>query len=299
MEGEPGPEEATLFPQTVGEKLRGAREAQGLELAEVAARTRIPQRHLEAIERSNYSSLPSITYALGFAKAYARAVEADEVAIGRELRTELDASYERVAPPPAYQMEGPTRTPSRGIAWIGAIVALLVLAGVGIWYGTTLFRGSPPPPETLELPEETPTPTAAPVASGQVSLVALGTVWLSVVDAGADNKLLFQKEMQPNERFDLPADAIRPVAKTGRPDQIQVVVNGSNVPPLGPGNRSVEIEVNAEALLARGATPTPSATGAPAVTVPARRPAVPRRAPAPAPTRVPGEIVQPTNTTAP
>jgi cytoskeleton protein RodZ len=298
MEGEPGPEEATLFPTTVGEKLRGAREAQGLDLAEVASRTRIPQRHLEAIERSNYSSLPSITYALGFAKAYARAVGADEVAIGRELRGELDVNYERVAPPPAYQMEDPTRTPSRGIAWIGLIVALLVIVGGAIWYGTTMFRGSPPPPETLEIPQETPTPTATPTTGGQVSLVALGTVWLSVVDAGADGKILIQREMQAGERFDLPADAIRPVAKTGRPDQIQVVVNGSNMPPLGPGNRSVEVEVSAEALLARGATPTPSPIAAPAPRRQAPAPAA-RVTPAPAPTRLPGEIVQPTNTIAP
>src|SRR5688572_23943622 len=205
MEGEPGPEEATLFPTTVGEKLRGAREAQGLELAEVASRTRIPQRHLEAIERSNYSSLPSITYALGFAKAYARAVGVDEVALGRELRGELDANYERVAPPPAYQMEDPTRTPSRGIAWIGLIIALLVIVGGAIWYGTTMFRGSPPPPETLEIPEETPTATPTPAGAGQVSLVALDTVWLRVTDASG--KLLFEKEMQANERYDVPPDA--------------------------------------------------------------------------------------------
>jgi cytoskeleton protein RodZ len=296
MEGEPGPEEATLFPQTVGEKLRGAREAQGLELSEVASRTRIPQRHLEAIERSNYSSLPSITYALGFAKAYARAVGADEVALGRELRVELDTKFERVAPPPAYQMEDPTRTPSRGIAWIGLIIALLVLAGVGLWYGTTLFRGAAPAPETLEVPEETPAPsaTAAATDQGQVSLVALDTVWLRVTDA--TGKLLYEKEMQAGERYDVPPDADRPLAKTARPDRIQVVVNGSNVPPLGEGARAVEVEVGAASLLARGtasASPTPAPAAAPAT----RRPA--RPAPSPVPTRSATEIVQPLNTTTP
>lgn len=298
MEGDPGPEEATLFPQTVGEKLRGAREAQGLELSEVASRTRIPQRHLEAIERSNYSSLPSITYALGFAKAYARAVGADEVALGRELRVELDTKFERVAPPPAYQMEDPTRTPSRGIAWIGLIVAVLVLAGVGLWYGTTLFRGAAPAPESLEIPEETPspTPTAAATDQGQVSLVALDTVWLRVSDASG--KLLFEKEMQAGERYDVPADAVKPVAKTGRPDKIQVVVNGSNVPPLGTGATAVEVEVSAASLLARGtaaATPAPAQASAPVT----RRATPARPAPSPTPTRSATEIVQPLNTTAP
>jgi cytoskeletal protein RodZ len=82
MQGEP-PEDATLFPRTVGEKLRDARVALGLDLADVAARTRIPQRHLAAIEQSQYSGLPSITYAMGFAKGYARAVELDEAQIAR------------------------------------------------------------------------------------------------------------------------------------------------------------------------------------------------------------------------
>lgn len=286
MEGEPGPEEASLFPTTVGEKLRSAREAQGLDLSEVAARTRIPQRHLEAIERSNYAALPSSTYALGFAKAYARAIGADEVAIGRDLRRELDTNYERVAPTPSYEMTDPTRTPSSGLAWVGGIVALLVLVAAGLYYGTTLFRGTAPPPETLEPLDESPSPAPTPtaIAGGQVSLVALDTVWLRVTDAAG--KVLFEKEMKTGERFDVPADADRPIAKTGRPDKIQVMINGSNAPALGPGDRAVEVEVGAAALLARGtATPAPVPSASPARPTPSPRPtAVPTVRPASTPT---------------
>ena len=46
----------------------------------MAARTRVPLRHLEAIEQGAYEALPSQTYAVGFARAYARAVGLDEVA---------------------------------------------------------------------------------------------------------------------------------------------------------------------------------------------------------------------------
>ena len=91
---DPG-EEATLFPKTAGERLREAREAQGLSLAEIAARTRIPVRQLEAIEASNYAALPSITYSVGFAKAYARAVGADEVAIARDVRSQNNVTARR------------------------------------------------------------------------------------------------------------------------------------------------------------------------------------------------------------
>ena len=57
---------------TPGAKLRAAREAQGLSMQDVATRTRIAQRQLEAIERDDYSALPGIPYAVGFARAYAR-----------------------------------------------------------------------------------------------------------------------------------------------------------------------------------------------------------------------------------
>jgi transcriptional regulator with XRE-family HTH domain len=264
MEGEPEPE-ATLFPATVGEKLRAAREAQGLELADVAARTRIPQRHLEAIEKSNYSQLPSITYALGFAKSYARAVGADEVTLGRELRGELSTGYERPSAVQPYEMTDPTRTPPRGLVWIGALVAVLVLAGVGLWYGTSLFRGSAPPPEALvvETPVPTPEPTGVPGTSGgQVTLIATETVWLRINDGNGNR--IFEKEMQPGERYDVPMDADRPVARTGRADAIQVTINGSNVPPLGPPEQAIEVPVSADALRARAA-----AGEAPAAPLPA------------------------------
>ena len=48
-------------PRPPGERLRQARVAQGLTIADIAARTRVPTRHLEAIETGDYSGLPSPT----------------------------------------------------------------------------------------------------------------------------------------------------------------------------------------------------------------------------------------------
>jgi transcriptional regulator with XRE-family HTH domain len=287
MEGEPEPE-ATLFPATVGEKLRAAREAQGVDLAEVAANTRIPQRHLEAIEKSNYASLPSSTYALGFAKAYARAVGADEVAIARELRGELGGTYDRAPPPPSYEFEENDRGAPNGLIWASVVVAVLALIGVGLFYGTSLFRGSPAAPETLEIPAESNSSAdgneaiAAPVGGGQVALIAIDTVWLSVTDG--TGKVLYQKQMAPGERYDVPADADHPRARTARPDLIQVTLNGSNVAPLAQGAQTVDVEVSADALRTRGqpgATPSPTASGTPAAAAP--RPIATRPAPTPTP----------------
>ena len=43
-------EELSPSPRPAGERLRAAREAKGLSLTAIAERTRVPLRHLEAIE---------------------------------------------------------------------------------------------------------------------------------------------------------------------------------------------------------------------------------------------------------
>lgn len=260
----------TLFPAKVGEKLRDARMALGMELAEVAARTRVPLRHLEGIEASDYSGLPSSTYAMGFVRAYARAVGADEVALARQLRAETASAFAARPVYESYDPQDPVREPSRGVAWIGAIVALLLLIGVGIWYGTDLMRGgdepAPEPTATATAaPQAAETPAPPPVSGGQVTLTATKPVWLRVYDA--DGKRLFEKEMAAGERYDVPADAKGPMINVGRPESLQVTVNGSNVPALGPAGRAVkDVPISAEALLARGSAAAPAATPTPRAT---------------------------------
>ncbi|WP_404335733.1 helix-turn-helix domain-containing protein [Sphingomonas sp. MMS12-HWE2-04] len=266
MEGDPA-DDRTLFPATAGERLRAAREAQGVDLAEIAARTRIPQRHLEAIEQANYRGLPSITYAMGFAKSYARAVGVDEVAIGRQVRAEIGDAPERPSPTPSYEMTDPTRVPPSGLAWFGVVVALLVSIGVGLWYGTDWFRGGAPvesvaiPEASQAAPGNATAPAAAPTApvatGGQVTLVANDSVWVRVSDGSG--KRLYEKEMAAGERYDVPAGADRPHARTGRPEKLQVLINGSQAAPLGAPASTVDVEVTAAALQARAATAPASA----------------------------------------
>jgi cytoskeleton protein RodZ len=262
MEGDTA-DNATLFPATVGEKLRAAREAQKLELSEIASRTRIPQRHLEAIEQGNFASLPSVTYAMGFAKSYARAVGADEVALARQLRGELGDRPERPAPPPAYDFDERSRTPPTGIVALGVVFALLVTIGAAVWYGTDWFRGGAPATEVMPIenvaaadPGNATAPAAVAATGGQVTLVALDTVWMRVNDASG--KRLFEKEMAAGERYDVPADADRPRVRTGRPDRLQVLLNGSQIAPLGTGVETVETEVSPAALQARGQPAAPA-----------------------------------------
>lgn len=298
---DPG-EEATLFPKTAGERLREAREAQGLSLAEIAARTRIPVRQLEAVETSNFAALPSITYSVGFAKAYARAVGADEVAIARDIRGQNDQTTRRTEYE-TYEVTDSSRVPTSGIMLVSLGIAVLLLIGVGLWYGTTWFRGeeAPAPAPAAEVAAPTEAPPAAtppPAASGQVTLTATDDVWLRVYDA--TGKTLYENTLKPGDRYDVPGDANNPMINVGRPDKLQVLVNGSAVAPLGDGKVAIkDVGISAAALAARaggtaplpavaptGAAVAPTAAAAPGATPTSAATATPRtvtRAPRPKP----------------
>lgn len=154
----PGHDAAPAAPARAGDVLRMAREAQGLSLGDIGARTRIPSRHLAAIEASDYQSLPSATYAVGFAKAYARAVGADEVAIAQAVRADVDKLGRRVNEYVPQDIVDPSRVPSRGLAIVGLGIALALLVIAGLWYGTDLFRRDR---TAQEVPSATPLANSA------------------------------------------------------------------------------------------------------------------------------------------
>ncbi len=263
-------------PRTAGMMLRIAREAQGLTLADIAQRTRIPLRHLESVEDSTFQALPSSTYAMGFGRSYARAIGADETEIARALRAELAVSYQRPEPLQDLEPIDMRRGPSTGVVAIAAAVAILILIAVGLYFGTSLFRRDDPvtaPQATVAgdlgmLPNATPSPGAAPAAQptaapagtgGQVTLAATGPVWVRITDGDAT---LVNKQLAAGERYDVPMTAANPQIRTARPELLTVTLNGSNVPPLGTGARPITVGVSAEAIRARangtGGTPAPT-----------------------------------------
>lgn len=256
-------------PRTAGERLRVAREAAGLSLAEVGGRTRIPLRHLEAMENGSYEGLPSKTYAVGFARAYARSVGADEVDIARDVREEVTRLGRRQPEYEPYVTADPARLPSRATAIIAAGVALAVIILAGLWWEASHLSGGAPAsgPARPASVAHTPVPPR-PVAptGGQVTLTAKDTVWLRVYDAA--NKTLFLGTMKPGDKFDVPVGAEHPRINVGRPDQLAVTLNGAAVPPLGDGSHAIkDVAVDGAAIAGRLApAPTPSASATPLVT---------------------------------
>lgn len=151
---------------TAGGRLRAAREAAGLSLADMAAQTKIPIRMLTLIEAGDYAALPAKAYATGFSRTCARALGLDEAEILSEVRRELghvDPADNRLAP--AFEPGDPARVPTARFAWLAAVAALAVLAA-----GLLLWRSYYAPAVTL------PSLTAAPAAPALVPAAPAASV---------------------------------------------------------------------------------------------------------------------------
>jgi cytoskeleton protein RodZ len=250
--------ENVLFPERVGDTLREARTKAGLDLSDVASKTRIPLRLLTSIEAGDYEALPSITYSVGFVKSYARLVGLDEHQVAQSLRDELGHStvLERTQPV-GLDDEEPGPVPSSKLAWIAALIALLLAVGYGVL--RSMQSDVPDAPATEQAASDTAegdasanvAAPAAPNPQGTVTLTAKDAVWLRIYDAA--DKVLFEKEMAKGEVFTVPA-ANDPMIRTGRPDLLTVMLDGKEMPPLGPPERTIkDVGVSAAALAARAA----------------------------------------------
>src|SRR5690348_3489192 len=116
----------------VGERLRAAREEKGLSLEDVAAQTRIPQRHLESIETADWDNLPAPTYTIGLAKNYAGVVGLDRTDIGNPLREEMGGQRFASMSAVVFEPADPARTMPKSLV-LGAVVAVVVLIALMSW----------------------------------------------------------------------------------------------------------------------------------------------------------------------
>lgn len=230
----------TDFPLPVGDRLRHARESIGMSLEEVASQTRVPMRHLEAIEASHWDDLPAPTYSIGFAKAFAEVVGLDRQEVGDDLRVELGGGR-KVEVAPVFQPADPARVPPRTLAIGTVLVAVLLLGGYG--YYRTVALGDVQPvivgPDTRPAPAPGARPTA-PVAqaSGPVVITASESVWIKVYERGG--KSLYENTLAAGQSFEVPATAADPLLRTGRADLLRVSVGTADAPAVGPANTLVK-----------------------------------------------------------
>ncbi|HWP09358.1 MAG TPA: helix-turn-helix domain-containing protein [Polyangiaceae bacterium] len=108
---------------SVGQHLKGLREAKRMSLAEVSRTTRVPVASVERIEADRFDELPGEVFVRGFLRAYARALEVspDDVL----ARYTASRRVVWVTPLPITSPVRPARSRRFGVAI--AFVLLLIL----------------------------------------------------------------------------------------------------------------------------------------------------------------------------
>ncbi len=248
----------------VGERLAQARVALKLELEDIAERSRIPLRHLQAIETSNYEALPASTYSIGFVKTFARMVGLDGNEIAgafREERSEMLGRREEYLP---FEPADPSRVPPSLLVIIALGTAVVLLIVYLVWRGAshgeerqqlaagTLPTASAPatPVQVRRVARPTKPALPAPAATDKVVLTASDAVWVKISEKGGPT--LYMGELKPGQTYEVPADARDPRLLTGRPHVLSARVGARVIPALGTAKKSInDVSLKGLALIER------------------------------------------------
>src|SRR5436190_398531 len=220
----------------IGETLREARTAAGIQLDDAERTIRIRIRYLDALENEEWDVLPGDAYVRGFLHTYADFLGLDGAALVDEYdRQEVPAQAERSmdAPfEPPRPMGGRNLT-MRRIGW-GAIFVAAALAALFIVLGITggsnqspkknhhqHHRGSDKQGSAQNSTITTTTPSEA-----TVSLTPTGTVWVCLVDQSGKAVINGETLTTGDSRGPFKAKDMQLTLGNG---EIQVELNGKQV----------------------------------------------------------------------
>jgi cytoskeleton protein RodZ len=298
--------------QSLGEKLRQAREERGISVSEVAEQTRISPLYIKAIENDDYKPLPGGIFNKGFVRSYARYVGFDEEEALRDYAELIGATgIQPEAEQTVHRSQVWTDdTTARSMAptIIFAVIILAMLVG-GVLLLVRYISNSGEPAivrntnsagnsqmNTNAANAETPAVPDAPVTTLSVGLKALSEpVWVAYTVDG--NRI--EKTLDAGQAVTLDAkENVKINYAKVKAASLEVSINGRklNIPTTSTkGSFDIDINrSNAQQLIASGIADT-SATSTPK---PAQTTTTPRPSPRPTILSTPNPA-RPANTAAP
>ncbi|MBL8646076.1 MAG: DUF4115 domain-containing protein [Sphingosinicella sp.] len=271
----------------IGEVLSARRLELGRELADIAHQTRVPLRHLTAIEEGKHDTLPALPYTIGFVKSYARILGLDPDTTAEQFRRET-TKPDRVIPTMDHEPIEDVRVPTRAAALLGIVLLGVVILAVAAWGlgwfggdetpavaeapagsddGATVAVDTPPAPQAsspgvAEVPATdaataaAATPAPAIPTGGAIVVTAREDAWVKIYETGS-GRSVFQGVMAAGDRYEVPADRQDLLLWTGRAGALDLTVGGTAIPPLGAATQTVrDVPLTAAGLAAR-AQPRP------------------------------------------
>ena len=257
--------------ETVGQKLRQVREANGLSIKDIERETSIRALYIKAIEDGDYAVVPGEVYLKGFIRSYASHLGLDpqemialylggkgpaevlpeETVLPKEF--EEPVKEQKKAEKPVYEPQPEVRNEGGSGSfgkWLlaGAFVIVLALGGFfflrsGSDKTDAVQKTQTPVAAQTKTPEKQQNPSAQPqqqpaAAKNSISITAKfsGKCWTSV---SVDGKVVF--EGTPNSGESMSWVGQKDVAiKAGNAAAIEIVKNGQPVGKLGNAGEVVE-----------------------------------------------------------
>jgi cytoskeletal protein RodZ len=219
-----------------GSWLRRQREARQISLREVADRTKISMRYLQAMEDDRFEVLPAPVFAKGFLREYARYVglSPDEVV----------NHYLSVQQPQASELGEVGRRERRAGGawphWLTLVFAVLLLLGLTALLAFLSDRwrqrragtaGEPRPPIVAPLATQVPpapsVPAAPPSAPLEVTVDFNQECWVEAVVDGGTRRAEMR---EPGESMQIGAQQSVVFSKLGNAAAVDIQVNGYPYP---------------------------------------------------------------------
>ncbi len=258
---------------SVGEYLREGRDALGVSLEEISARTCISVRQLDALETNRLERLPGGLFNISFARQYARELRLDEDEAASLIKDAMGIAAQAQGRMPAGRARVSSDGPASKLAeWAseffrkhGGSVASLIIGATLIGGGFYSFRFLEKPntdqqttqavvAEAAALPvapavQQVSTPSvieaaAVPVAPIELTLEVVETVWVRAV---VDGERLFEetlsrgvvKPIHAQEQVEL---------KVGNAGGVLLSLNGQDLPSIGPRGYVRSLTVTPEGI---------------------------------------------------
>lgn len=244
---------------SIGEDLRRERELRGISLKEIADATKISKRFLEAIEKSDYKTLPAPVFTRGFVREYAKylGLNAEEfvarysqkvaveqaIAEGNEPSPQRPERHDRVERP-SQEIPRPYKKIDRNLIW--AVVILVAIIGA-IWAVreqrlrqtvrsaatlTSTEAIAAPAPEPKPVQQTQPPPKPQPDLTGGL-VMEVRVTRPSWVALEADGKTVLYEELKPGFRQTVRAESDFRFRTIGNAAGLDLTINGLRVPALG------------------------------------------------------------------
>jgi cytoskeletal protein RodZ len=239
----------------VCEALRRARLDQGIDLATVAARTKIKAKYLQAIEAGDPKSLPGGFFYKSFAHQYATFLGVDTGAIDAEIDRVLSPDAPLPSPMPAQHRDVKPSSGPRGarkyFSYAALVLILVACSGIDDWWhesrahatektesrapvAENTTRGRTPSPATGRVSLASVSQVGAgPTAPGgsriELALTATEETWLSV---SSDGTPVFSGLLEANQTKTIEGKEFAKL-RVGNAAGLEVRLNGKPLGPLG------------------------------------------------------------------